>query len=312
MTDLDKKGIVFDIQSFSTHDGPGIRTNIFLKGCPLKCLWCANPEGQSFKPELFYKKEKCKGCFRCGTACTKGAITLNESEDIEKRGFIKIDRKICASCKTMECEKACYEDAMALMGKEMTVSEVMRAVLRDQPFYRNGGGATLSGGDPLCQPEFALAILKECKNNYVNVAMETELAVPFKVVEEVFPYVDLFLCDIKIVDEQKHIEATGMSNKMILDNLSKMAAMDASKICIRVPVIPGFSGTEENMHDIGKFCKENRLMRINLLPYHKLGESKFEKLGLKYEMPEVATPKHDFMLSMGKIIESYGITCIVN
>lgn len=310
MTDTNRKGIVFDIQSFCTHDGPGIRTNIFLKGCPLECLWCANPEGQEFMPELFYLQQNCAGCLKCKAACPYDAIEKNNEAE-PGIDIIKIDRKKCLTCDSFACVEACPNEALRKVGKLMSVDEVMHVVRRDQPFYKRHGGITLSGGDPLSQPNFTLAILKACKEIYVNTAMETEAFGPYKRIEEIFPYVDFFLCDIKVMDEADHIKATGKSNKSILENISKMAAIDAGKILIRVPIIPGFTDSEENMGAIADFCKKNGLSRVHILPYHKLGETKFKQLGEKYPMPDADTPTSERMEQLQKIVEERNVVCVI-
>jgi pyruvate formate lyase activating enzyme len=204
------KALIFDIQSFSTHDGPGIRTNVFFKGCPLRCKWCANPEGQNAVPELFYTKMKCVGCMRCAKACPNDAVTAySDPHDIEKYGYVRHDRTKCSKCQTHNCIRACFQSAISITGEWMTVDDVMKKIHRDSPVYRNKGGITVSGGDPLVYSEFVADLLKKCHEEAINTAIESELCVPQKNLIAVVPYVDLYLTDLKIVDEQKHVEATG-------------------------------------------------------------------------------------------------------
>lgn len=196
MINFNKTGTVFDIQSFSLHDGPGIRTLIFLKGCPLKCLWCANPEGQNSYPELFYDSNKCTSCLECIKTCDLEAISYDK--DFNNNMTLHINRDLCSRCKTHQCANVCYTDALKLSGKYMTVKEIMKIIKRDVPYYRNEGGVTLSGGDPTThQSSFALEILKACNNQYINTAIETSLATDIETIQKFIPVTDLFLADIK-------------------------------------------------------------------------------------------------------------------
>lgn len=307
------KALIFDIQSFSTHDGPGIRTNVFFKGCPLRCKWCANPEGQNAVPELFYTKMNCVGCMRCAEACPHDAVTAySDPADIEKYGHVRHDRTKCNKCQTYDCIRACFENAISLTGEWMTVDDVMKKIHRDSIVYRDKGGITVSGGDPLVYYEFVAELLKSCHEEGINTAIESELCVPQKNLMAVDPYVDLYLTDLKIVDEQKHIDATGMSNKQILDNLRYIGQRCPEKVCLRVPIIPGFTDSDENIDAIGAFSAENHFPSVNILPYHKLGATKFERLGSVYQMSDVQVPDDDQMRHIADIIESHGVACIIN
>lgn len=308
MTNLRKTGIVFDIQSFSVHDGPGIRTLIFLKGCPLRCLWCANPEGQKLFPEVCYHVTKCEGCLTCAKVCPHVAITLNSEGKNQPK--ILIDREKCAKCIGLECVAACPEGALQLSGKVMTVEEVMKAVKRDLPYYRNKGGVTLSGGDPVFQPDFAVEILKACKEEYVNTAIESAMFAKPENIEKFLPVTDLFLTDIKHMNSQKHKELTGVPNELILRNIALAAKYQP--VLVRVPVIPGSNDDDKNIAATAAFCLENGIYRVNILPYHKLGINKYEQLGLEYLQPEVETPDDDKMEHIKEIMEHIGMTCIIN
>ncbi len=307
------KALIFDIQSFSTHDGPGIRTNVFFKGCPLRCLWCANPEGQMPVIELFYTKMKCVGCMRCAKACPHDAVTAQSDPlNIEKIGHVLHDRAKCNQCQTHDCVRACFQDALSVTGKWMTVDDVMKKIRRDSSVYRNKGGITVSGGDPLVYYEFVAELLKRCHEEGINTVLESELSIPAKNLKAVVPYVDLYLADLKIVDEKKHIEATGFSNKLIKENLRFLGQTCPEKICLRVPIIPGFTDSDENIDAIGAFCAVNDFTRVNILPYHKLGSTKHERLGSEYPIPDVQPPDDKKMRHIADIIESHGVECAIN
>lgn len=312
-TIVEPRALIFDIQSFSTHDGPGIRTNVFFKGCPLRCLWCSNPEGQKAVPELFYTKMKCVGCLCCVKACPNGAVTVvTDPAGIEACGHVRHDRAKCSQCETHECVRACYQDALAVTGTWMTVEEVMKKIRRDSVVFRNKGGITVSGGDPLAYFPFVAELLKRCHEEGINTVLESELCVPARNLEAVAPHVDLFLADLKIVDERKHIEATGISNTQIKDNLRFLGNTCPEKVCLRVPIIPGFTDSDENIDAIGSFCKEAHFPRVNILAYFKLGSSKHERLGSAYPMPDVQEPDDARMHHIAGILRSHGVECIIN
>lgn len=312
MTNLKKTGLVFDIQSFSVHDGPGIRTLIFLKGCPLRCLWCANPEGQKLFPEVRYHVMKCVGCLACAEVCPHGAITLfsEACREGKKQPKICIDREKCAKCLGLECVAACPNGALQLTGKLMTVEEVVKAVKRDLPFYRGKGGVTLSGGDPVYQPEFAIELLQACKEEYVNTAIESAMFAKREKIEKFLPVTDLFLTDIKHMNSKKHKELTGVPNELILKNIALTARY--KPVLVRVPIIPGSNDDDKNMAATAAFCLEYGITRINILPYHKLGVSKYEQLGMEYLQEEIETPDDDKMEHIKEIMEDMGVTCIIN
>jgi pyruvate formate lyase activating enzyme len=312
-SDTQAKALIFDIQSFSTHDGPGIRTNVFFKGCPLECRWCSNPEGQRAVPELFYTKMKCVGCLSCAVACPHGAVeVLRDPGAIERCGPVRHDRSKCDHCKTYDCVRACLQDALAVTGKWMTVDEVMKKIRRDASVYRGVGGITVSGGDPLVYYAFVAELLRRCKEEGINTVLESELGSPTRNLEAVAPFVDLYLADLKIVDERRHFEATGISNKVIKDNLRFLGRTCPDRVCLRVPIIPGFTDSEENLDAIGAFCREYRFPRVNILPYHKLGSNKHERLGSAYPMPEVQAPDEASMRRAAGIIAAHGVECLIN
>ena len=268
-----EKALVFDIQRFSLHDGPGLRTIVFFKGCPLSCLWCDNPESQLNIPELAYFINLCEKCGRCVKSCKHGAIAIKSKQ-------IVIDREKCDGCSI--CTQECYNGALKILGNYMTVEEVMDEVIKDMPFYKNSnGGVTLSGGEPLQQYNFIAPLLKELKRQEIHTAVETSGFFSLERIQCCLDDIDLFLFDIKQMDSNRHKEVTGVSNELILENAKKLAAM-GKKITIRVPYIPDINDSMLNMKMLGNFLHELNIHSINLLPYHKLGLSKYEALGRRY------------------------------
>ncbi len=273
------KGCVFDIQRSSVHDGPGIRTTVFLKGCNLKCFWCQNPESIDRCPEIEEFEDKCIGCGKCIDACPVSAVRIEDGKKVFRR-------ELCERCG--KCAESCYSGARVLLGKMMTVEGVLETVERDRPFYiRSGGGVTFSGGEPMLQIGFLREALKECKKREFHTAVDTAGNVPWSSFLTVIPYTDLFLYDMKVMDEKKHKEATGVSNKRILENLSKLADSDKD-ILIRIPVIPGFNDTEEDMHQSAAFLSGlSRKIPVELLPFHQLGSGKYDIIGKEYKAKDL-------------------------
>ncbi len=265
---MDIKGNVFNIQKFSVHDGPGIRTTVFLKGCPLSCKWCHNPESISPKPVLAFYSFRCKGCGKCIAACPSGAL---------KNGVF--DRSLCAGCG--KCAKACLYGARELFGYEATAGQVMEKVLEDEIFYQtSGGGMTISGGEPFFQPDFTLALLSAAKKAGLHTAVETNLYAKPEHVRRAAAGVDLFFVDIKFMDPEKHKEYCGADNALILGNIKMLSGLGA-KIVFRTPVIPGVNDGE--LEDIARFI--NSLPErhpLELLKYHDIGAGKYEALGMSY------------------------------
>jgi pyruvate formate lyase activating enzyme len=266
----DISGVVFNIQRYSIHDGPGIRTTVFLKGCPLACLWCQNPESQSREPEIMINRNLCAVCGRCVSECENGAISLLEECSVT-------DRMKCICCG--RCVEVCPNEARKLSGTVMTVGEVVKEVLKDLDFYENsGGGVTLSGGEATFQPEFALAILRECKNSGMHTAIETCGYTSWEVLDRFLECTDLVLFDIKHMDDAVHKEGTGISNEKILENAAKMAKVKA--MLVRVPLIPGFNDSEQDVRQIAAFVASlPNKVEVDLLAYNPLGEGKYESLG---------------------------------
>ncbi|MDY6918323.1 MAG: glycyl-radical enzyme activating protein [Chloroflexota bacterium] len=278
--DRETLGVVNDIQRMSICDGPGYRTTVFLKGCYLDCQWCHNPEGKRRYPEVFPYIPNCIGCMKCVDVCPTGALTVEE----ENKPII--DKGLCNVC--LQCVKVCKYDALVVWGKIMRAGEVMDEVEKDLPFYVNsGGGMTLSGGEPMAQPEFALALMKLAKALEIHTALDTAGNVPWEDFEKVLEYTDLVLYDIKIMDPQAHKEYSGRSNELILDNAKRIAGL-GKKMRIRIPVIPGRNNTVENMRETGEFIRGlgDVVLGIDLLPYHPYAGSKYRIFGLPYPFPE--------------------------
>lgn len=252
-------GVIFDIQRNSFVDGPGIRTTVFFKGCNLRCAWCHNPESQSPRPEMLLYKDKCTGCGKCRQVCpTPDACTL------------------CGKCTFY-----CPADARQVCGKEYTAEEVLAEIIKDKAYYGNsGGGVTFSGGECMLQIDFLLELLKKCKENGIHTAVDTAGHVPYERFAKILPYTDLFLYDIKLFDPQKHRQYIGAGNELILENLRKLFST-GTKIRIRIPVVPGINDSSEEMQAIRHFLDLcGRPEKVELLPYHAMGEHKYPALGL--------------------------------
>lgn len=256
------KATIFEIQRTSFVDGPGIRTTVFFKGCNLRCKWCHNPESQKPKPQLMYYRNKCVGCGKCIEVC-------------------KYKLESCDLCG--ECVKHCPHDARKICGREYTVDEIFSEVIKDKLFYEtSGGGVTFSGGECMLQNDFLVQILKKCKESGINTAVDTAGDVPWKYFENVIPYIDIFLYDVKAVSENLHIEGTGVSNKRILYNLKRISENGRSKIIIRVPVITDFNSTDEEMKKIADFLSGINIQNVELLSYNPMAKYKYDALNMKF------------------------------
>jgi pyruvate formate lyase activating enzyme len=296
-------GIIFDIKKFSLHDGPGIRTTIFFKGCGLRCWWCHNPESQHRKPELLLRSELCIQCGACAAECPQGAIQWDGAQFVT-------DRESCDRCGT--CVTTCTADAREIVGREMTVEQVIAEVLTDTVFYdESGGGVTFSGGEPLLQDEFLLDLLRVCKDHDLHTAVDTCGFANPETLDRVRPYVDLFLYDLKVMDDARHREVTGASNRLILDNLRRLAEYD-HPVVLRVPIIPQINDDEENLRQMGALVNSlPNTTQVDILAYHKLGMDKHERLNRPNPMPETAPPSADEMAGIKGLLESFGLNVTI-
>jgi pyruvate formate lyase activating enzyme len=291
-------GLVFLIQRYSLQDGPGLRTTVFMKGCPLQCQWCQNPESWQPYPELMSHDSKCKSLGRCVDVCPVGAITLNQHEDR------KIDRDKCDLC--FKCVDACPTKALNKVGEYITIEDTLAEIERDELFYqRSGGGVTISGGEPLLQWKFVSSLLKAIKQRHLHTALDTCGYAHWPTLERVLEHVDLVLYDIKHMNPGLHIEATGKSNRLILNNLRKIPSR--TRIWLRMPLIPGFNDSEDNLTKLCRLGREIEAEKVSILPYHKLAKEKYRQLGRQYTMSHIKTPSKKRLQQVKELIESYGL-----
>ncbi len=292
-------GLIFDIRRYAVHDGPGIRTTVFLKGCPMGCWWCHNPESQSSEVELIFRETRCSHCGECINACPQGAITWMVD-------LPATDYSICIHCGT--CAEVCPTQARELIGRAWTVSDAMTLIRRDVAFYdESNGGVTLSGGEPLYQPAFTTALLRACKAEDLHTALDTSGFSPWKTLDDLRTYVDLFLYDIKLMDDNLHRQYTGVSNRLILDNLQRLAGF-GHKLILRVPLIHGITDGEDNIRAIVELAQSlPNIQRVDLLPYHDAARLKYQRLGLEYPLPPSTALDEERLASLVQILQNYQI-----
>jgi len=296
------KGWIFDVQKFSIHDGPGIRTTVFMKGCPMRCAWCHNPEGIDREPVLSFIPSKCIGCGYCLRVCPRGAHRADGDEHV-------LDRDRCEVCGS--CTQECYAGALELIGREVTVEEVLADVLSDRPFYENsGGGMTLSGGEPLYQIDFIDALLAAAKAEDLHCCIETCGFADFACFERIMGRVDLFLYDVKDVDPARHLELTGVSNGPILANLRRLH--EAGKdVLVRVPLVPGCNDFDDNLAGLAELAASlPNLLGVELMPYHRLGTSKRERIGTAPEARPTEPPADELVARWIATLAEAGVTVV--
>ncbi len=275
---MNKTAVIFNIQKFSVNDGPGIRTVVFFKGCPLHCQWCANPESQLVIPQIFHDEKKCSHCKHCQSVCSQQAISFEENQ-------IKLNPSKCIQCK--KCIKECPNSALELQGEKKSIEEILKVVLQDEVFYEeSGGGLTLSGGELFMQADFASELLKEAKKKGLHTCIETTGFSSFEDFKKVIEYVDYVFFDCKHWDEKKHQESTGVSNQRILNNLEYVAHLD-KELMVRIPVIPGFNDGLEDAKEFAKLFKKLGVKQCQLLPFHQFGENKYALLKKDYAYKNV-------------------------
>ncbi|MFW6309314.1 MAG: glycyl-radical enzyme activating protein [bacterium] len=280
---MEIKGTIFDIQRFSIHDGPGIRTTVFFKGCPLNCLWCHNPESINKYPELSYDKLKCIGCNLCLEVCSQKAI-INNVKD-EKIHY----RERCLSC--WQCVQECPANALKIQGEKYNLKDVFREVKEDLPFYEeSGGGVTLSGGEPTVQIEFCRELLKKCKSEGIHTALDTSGYSTWNNLKSILPFLDLILFDLKHMEASRHKKLTGVSNQLILDNLTKINR-EGIPVDVRIPVIPGYNDSKQNLSSTANFINNlENIKKVTLLKYHQLGLSKPWQFNQSRGIKEIEPP----------------------
>lgn len=291
-------GTYFNVQRYSIHDGPGIRTILFLKGCPLHCPWCANPESQKVGPEIEYTASKCIGCGYCIKVCEAQALSMTEVG-------IFVDREKCTVCG--KCTDRCVAHALEQVGTPISVEEAFKAITGDRAFYeKSGGGVTISGGEPLMQIQFITELLKRCKEDGINTAIETTGFQKWSEIEKILPYVDVFLYDIKHMDSEKHKKIMGVDNSMILENAAKITAAEKTLI-VRIPVIPGYNDNLDNLCATVKYAADIHASAVNLLPYHRLGVNKYGILGKTYALSGIMPPTELEMKEALAAVQIYDI-----
>ena len=302
--DRQDSGSIFDIQGFSVHDGPGARTLIFLKGCSLNCFWCSNPEGISTSNIPLYYSSKCIGCGNCKTACPNGAIQFIDEKPA-------INRDICEKCHDHSCIDNCHTDALRISGRTISVDELFKIIQRDRQYWGKNGGITLTGGEPLLQSDFARDILKKCYNTYIHTAIETCGYVPWKNFEKVIDYLDWIIFDLKHIDSEQHKAGTGFSNTNIMNNVRKLNEAFKGRVVFRLPFIPGYNSSGENLAGIASLISETNWREINILPLHHLGREKYQILSLEYKAAGIPTPSPEDLKAAKAIFEEFGVTCFI-
>lgn len=291
-------GNIFNIQKFSIHDGPGIRTTVFVKGCNLSCVWCHNPESQSGRPQIQFFPQKCIGCGECVRVCENGCHTLSVGQRV-------FDREHCIGCG--KCAEVCYSEALLLTGKVCTPAEIFAEVIKDAPFYGSDGGVTFSGGEPLLQPDFVADCAALCKNAAMTVAVDTAGCVNFSAFERVMPNCDLFLFDVKHCDPDKHLAAAGVELSLIRTNLVRLLSLGA-RVWIRVPVIPCFNDSEAEITAIAQYISEifteagAKAEKIELMPFHRTAAGKYDSLGRVYQCRDMLPPTAEHIARLYKCI----------
>jgi pyruvate formate lyase activating enzyme len=292
-------GTVFDIRKYSIHDGPGIRTAVFFKGCPLECHWCHNPEGRAYRPELIFRPLRCILCDDCLGVCPNQAVT-------RQGDAIRIDRRRCKV--SGECAAACNAEALQVVGWEMSAQQVMTEVENDRVFYeQSGGGVTFTGGEPLAQPDFLEELLMACPERGIANAVDTSGYAPWAILDRIRPLVDLFLFDLKLMDDARHRQWTGVSNEIILSNLRQLSEA-GQNVLVRIPIIPGVNDDEQNLRQSGEFLAAlPNVPPVELLPYHNFAEVKYAGLGMEYSIPEIHAPTAERMMEIASVLREYGL-----
>lgn len=294
-------GTIFDIKRYAINDGPGIRTAMFFKGCPLRCFWCHNPEGQQLQPQMMFRANRCKGFKDCLQACPQGAISWVDGSITHWEA--------CDGCG--RCAEVCVSGGREIVGRELQVQDLIAEIERDMVFYsQSGGGVTFTGGEPLLQREFLQASLVSCKSLGIHTAVDTSGYASWEGFKSIYPLTDLFLYDLKLMNEAKHKQCTSVSNKLILGNLQKLSAVKAN-ILVRIPLIPGINDDDENIHSSASFLKSlPNLAGVELMPYHEIGLAKYTALGINYQLGEIRPAKREKIEEVERILAEYNLPVI--
>ena len=291
-------GTVFNIQRYSIHDGPGIRTTVFLKGCPLDCWWCQNPESQLSGQEMIFWGDRCIGCGACSLNCPSGAIQI-------KNGIPITEKEKCILCG--KCIEKCPALAREMIGKKLTTEEVIKEIEKDLVFYKeSGGGVTFSGGEPLGQSEFLEGLLSGCRKKKIHTAVDTSGYISWEILNKISPKVDLFLYDLKLMDNERHKKYTGEFNELILENLKNLSSVH-NNILVRFPVIPGINDDYQNIKEIGKFLSSLKITQVSLLPYHYIGIDKYRRLGMTYKLADIQPSSEEKLSEISAILRKFNL-----
>lgn len=296
---MEPQGIIFDIKHFAVHDGPGIRTTVFFKGCPMECWWCHNPEGLSTEEEVFYYEAKCMGCHRCIDICSASAIDKNNDG-------IGIIRENCNTCG--ECVEECPTGALQIAGNRVTVDEVMDEIKKSIIYFnKSGGGVTFSGGEPLMQPDFLRGLIIECRDRGIHIALDTSGYAPREIFDSMVDDIDIFLYDLKLISDSRHKKYTAVSNKVILENLGRLSEKDRGRdVFIRFPVVPNITDGDRELDEIIEFISSLKdINKVNLLPFHNVRE-KYERLGRKYRIKNVKSPDRERVKHIKELFQEKG------
>jgi pyruvate formate lyase activating enzyme len=298
--------LVTNIQGYSIHDGPGIRTVVFLKGCGLECKWCSNPECISTHPEIGFFKSLCTKCGKCSGLCPEGALVFETGE------LPRIDHERCTGCGA--CSAVCSYKAIVLYGKPMNADEIFDVVSRDKMFYEtSGGGVTMSGGEALLQPQLVHDVFEKCRRAGIHTCIETSGYAAESALKQVLPFTDYILYDLKIMNSDKHREYTGKPNSLILSN-AKIVAESGRETLFRMPLIPGVNDDLQNIKETADFLHQsgNNCLHIELMPYHRLGKGKYDSLNKPYNLPDILSPEPDHVEKVKKTFEDNGIKCSIS